>query len=92
MGLGLHPHSFIAIWVPSPQSMSRLDPLNLAIMEVSQRFGSGIIPAVPSRPISGCARRPSDEEANLGPAAMDRSLEALKLIEFVEDTALWAKR
>ena len=37
-------------------------------------------------------RRPGDEETKLGPVAMDRSFGALRLIEFVEDTALWAKR
>lgn len=52
MGLGLQPFSFKAIWVPSPQSMSRLLPLHLAIMEVSHLYGRGIIPPVPSKHIS----------------------------------------
>ena len=52
MGLGLHPFSFNATWVPSPQSISRLLPLHLAIMEVSHLYGRGIIPPVPNKHIS----------------------------------------
>ena len=46
---GDQPTSFKAICVPSPQSMSRFEPSQRSIREVSQRCGIGIIPPVPRR-------------------------------------------
>ena len=45
----LQPCWRILTWVPSPQSISRLLPLNLVINAVNARLGNGIIPLVPSR-------------------------------------------
>ena len=45
----LQPFSFIAICVPSPQSIRRLLPLYLTRSEVSQRYGRGIMPPVPNK-------------------------------------------
>jgi hypothetical protein len=58
IGFGLHPASFRAIWVPSPQSISKLLPLYLANMEVSHRPGNGIMPPVPSKQISSIQNLP----------------------------------
>jgi len=52
MERGLQPFSRSAICVPSPQSMSSEEPLQRAIIDVSQRYGSGIMPPVPRRQIS----------------------------------------
>ena len=49
MGFALHPTSFMAICVPSPQSIKRLLPENLTMSAVSHLPGSGIIPLVPSK-------------------------------------------
>ena len=46
---GLQPFSFNAICVPSPQSISKLLPEQRTIKAVSHRYGSGIIPPVPSK-------------------------------------------
>ena len=42
----------IAICVPSPLSIKRLLPLYRSISDVSHRFGSGIMPAVPNKQTS----------------------------------------
>ena len=47
MGLKVSPQARICVWVPSPQSMSRLRPLWVSMAQASARSFSGIMPPVP---------------------------------------------
>jgi hypothetical protein len=49
IALKVYPCSFMAICVPSPQSIKRELPLNRVSREVSHLPGSGIIPPVPNK-------------------------------------------